>query len=122
MSITASSIQKKAIVTLRSTALIGAIVEKLYTPPAAEEISTAVTEFVSHLTLSDEDSVRQTCGDNFDAIAAAFADQSGVVANALAEQVAADAKGDFTAEVQAYADHLQYKHSLDNGTDAGAVK
>lgn len=122
MSIQASSFQKKAISTLRSAAIISAVVEQTYTAPSADEITGAVTEFVSHLTLTDEDTVKTALGDNFDKVAAAFADESGVVAKALADQVAADAKADFTAEVQAYADHLQYKHSQDNGTDAGTVK
>lgn len=110
MSIKASSIQKKALETLRGTAIINAIVEQTYVAPSDEEITGAVTEFVSHLTLTDEDTVKTVLGDNFDKVAAAFADESGVVAKALAEQVAADAKADFTAEVQAYADNLQYKH------------
>ncbi|WP_208952186.1 hypothetical protein [Rahnella sp. ChDrAdgB13] len=122
MSITVSSIQKKAVALLVGSPVIAAIVEQIYTAPAEDEINSAVTEFVGHLTLSDEDTVRQTCGDNFDVIAAAFAEQSGVVAKALAEQVAADAKADFTAEVQAYADHLQYKHSEDNGQNVTAGK
>jgi len=99
MSIQASNIQKKALVTLRSAAVISAIVEQTYTAPSDDEITGAVTEFVSHLTLVDEDSVKASLGDNFDKVAAAFSDESGVVAKALAEQVAADAKADFTAEV-----------------------
>lgn len=118
MYITSASIQKKAISTLRSAAIISAVVEQTWTAPSADEITGAVTEFVSHLTLTDEDTVKTALGDNFDKVAAAFADESGVVAKALADQVAADAKADFAAEVQAYADHLQYKHSQDDGQDA----
>lgn len=117
MSIQASSIQKKALVTLRSAAVISAIVEQTYVAPSDDEITGAVTEFVSHLTLIDEDSVKTSLGDNFDKVAAAFSDESGVVAKALAEQVAADAKADFTAEVQAYADSLQYKHGGEEVTE-----
>lgn len=117
MSIQASSIQKKALITLRSAAVISAIVEQTYVAPSDDEITGAVTEFVSHLTLTDEDSVKTSLGDNFDKVAAAFSDESGVVAKALAEQVAADAKADFTAEVQAYADGLQYKHGDEEVTE-----
>lgn len=117
--INAGSIQKKAIATLRSAAVVDAIVAKTYVAPSADDINAAVTEFVGHLTLSDEDAVRQTCGDNFDAIAAAFVDKSGVVATALTDQVASDVKEIYRASVQAYADHLQYKHSEDDGQDAG---
>lgn len=118
MPIKASSIQKKSLDTLRSTAIISAIVEQTYVAPTDAEITGAVTEFVSHLTLTDEEAVKTSLGDNFDKVAAAFADESGVVAKALAEQVAADAKADYTAEVQAYADNLQYKHG---GSEAEAT-
>lgn len=117
MSITSASIQKKAISTLRSAAVISAIVEQTYVAPADDEITGAVTEFVSHLTLTDEDTVKTALGDNFDKVAAAFADESGVVAKALADQVAADAKADFTAEVQTYADNLQYKHDSEEAAE-----
>ncbi|MGX5054341.1 hypothetical protein ACWKX9_11955 [Enterobacter asburiae] len=119
--ITAGSIQKKSIATLRSAAVVDAIVSKTYTAPSAEDISAAVTEFVDHLTLSDEATVRQSLGENFDAVAAAFADKSGVVAEALAQQVATDDKEAYRASVQTYADRLQYKHSEDNGQDTGTL-
>ncbi|WP_244319991.1 hypothetical protein [Enterobacter cancerogenus] len=119
--INAGSIQKKSIATLRSAAVVDAIVSKTYVAPSADDISAAVTEFVDHLTLSDEATVRQSLGENFDAVAAAFADKSGVVAEALAQQVANDDKETYRANVQAYADRLQYKHSEDNGQDAGAL-
>ncbi|WP_277973517.1 hypothetical protein [Pantoea agglomerans] len=116
MSITSASIQKKSLATLRSGAVISAIVDQTYIAPSDDEITGAVTEFVSHLTLTNEDAVKASLGDNFDKVAAAFSDESGLVAKALAEHVAADAKADYTAEVQAYADNLQYKHS---GSEAG---
>lgn len=79
--ISVSFIQRKTVITLRSSTIIDALIAQLYAAQLADDINAAVTEFVGHPTLSDED----TCGDNFDSIAAAFADQSGVVAKALAE-------------------------------------
>ncbi|KAA5938650.1 hypothetical protein F3I27_21395 [Pantoea sp. Bo_2] len=113
--IKASTIQRTALDTLRSDTIISSIAEQAYVAPSAEEVSTAVTEFVDHLTLSDEASVRQTCGSNFDVIAAAFTDKSGVVAKALTDKVISDDKEAFRADVQTYADHLQYKHGIDDG-------
>ncbi len=116
--IKASTIQRAALDTLRSDTIVNSIAEQAYVAPSSDEVSNAVTEFVDHLTLSDEVSVRQTCGSNFDVIAAAFTDKSGVVAKALSDKVIADDKEAFRADVQTYADHLQYKHGIDDGQAA----
>ncbi|EPY7114012.1 hypothetical protein ACXEHT_004906 [Klebsiella variicola] len=79
--ISVSSIQRKAVITMRSSTVIDVLIAQLYAAQLADDINAAVTEFAGHPTLSDED----ICGDNFNAIAAAFADQSGEVAKALAE-------------------------------------
>lgn len=113
--IKASTIQRAALDTLRSDTIVNSIAEQAYVAPSSDEVSNAVTEFVDHLTLSDEASVRRTCGSNFDVIAAAFTDKSGVVAKALTDKVIADDKEAFRADVQTYADHLQYKHGIDDG-------
>lgn len=65
-----------------------------------------------------EDKVKAACGDNFDKIQAAFADQAQGIAEKLADAVIDADKAEVEAQVQTYVDQLQYKHSIDNGQDA----
>lgn len=112
------NIQKAAITQLRSKAIVEGILAAIYTGPTKEDATAAATDFVNHLSLHDEDKVKTACGDNFDKIQAAFADQAQGIAEKLSDAVIDADKAEVEAQVQTYVDHLQYKHSIDNGQDA----
>ena len=112
------NIQKAAINQLRSKANVEGILAAIYTGQIREDATAAATDFVNHLSLHDEDKVKTACGDNFDKIQAAFADQAQGIAEKLADAVIDADKAEVEAQVQTYVDHLQYKHSIDNGQDA----
>lgn len=112
------NIQKAAITQLRSKSIVEGILAAIYTGPTKEEATVAATDFVNHLSLHDEDKVKTACGVNFDKIQAAFADQAQVIAEKLADAVIDADKAEVEGQVQTYVEHLQYKHSIDNGQDA----
>ncbi|GAA3911824.1 hypothetical protein GCM10022405_41280 [Gibbsiella dentisursi] len=114
------NIQKAAITQLRSKEIVNSILAAIYTGPTQEDATTAATDFVNHLTLHDEDTVKAACGDNFDKIQAAFADQAQSIAAKLADAVIDADKAEVETQVQTYVNNLQYKHSIDNGQDTAA--
>lgn len=111
------NIQKAAISQLRSKGVVDGILAAIYTGPTRDDATAAATDFVNHLTLHNEDSVRTACGDNFDKIQSAFADQAQGIAEKLADAVIDADKAEVEGQVQNYVDHLQYKHNIDNGQD-----
>lgn len=112
------NIQKAAITQLRSKAIVDNILAAIYTGPTRDDATAAATDFVNHLTLHNEASVRTACGDNFDKIQSAFAEQAQGIAEKLADAVIDADKAEVEGQVQTYVDNLQYKHSIDNGQDA----
>lgn len=114
------NIQKAALVQLRSKEIVSGILAAIYTGPTKEDATAAAVDFVGHLTLHNDDAVKTACGDNFDAIAAAFSDQAQTIAEKLADAVIDADKAETESQVQTYVDNLQYKHSIDNGQDAVA--
>lgn len=112
------NIQKAAITQLRSKVVVDGILAAIYNGPTRDDATAAATDFVNHLTLHNEDSVRTACGDNFDKIQSAFADQAQGIAEKLADAVIDADKAEVEQQVQTYIDNLQYKHSIDNGQDA----
>jgi len=111
------NIQKAAITQLRSKAIVDGILAAIYTGPTKDDATAAATDFVNHLTLHNEASVRTACGDNFDKIQSAFAEQAQGIAEKLADAVIDADKAEVERQVQTYVDNLQYKHSIDNGQD-----
>lgn len=111
------NIQKAAITQLRSNTIVEGILAAIYTGPAREDATAAATDFVNHLTLHNERQVKTACGDNFDKIQAAFADQAHSIAEKLADAVTDADKVEVEGQVQTYVNNLQYKHSIDNGQD-----
>lgn len=112
------NIQKTAITQLRSKAIMEDILAAIYNGPTRDDATAAATDFVNHLSLHDANKVKTACGDNFDKIQAAFADQAQGIADKLADAVIDADKAEVEAQVQTYVDHLQYKRSIDNGQDA----
>lgn len=111
------SIEKSAITQLRSNAIISLITDSVYSGYSAEDAQAAVTAFMGHLTLSDEDGVKAACGDYFDKIQAALTEQEQTIIIQLADKVIEDDKAAVKGLVQKYVNSLQYKHSIDNGQD-----
>lgn len=112
------NIQKAAITQLRSKVVVDGILAAIYTGPTKDDATAAATDFVNHLTLHNEASVRTACGENFDKIQSAFADQAQGIAEKLADAVIDADKAEVEQQVQTYVDNLQYKHSIDDGQDA----
>lgn len=112
------NIQKAAITQLRSKVVVDGILAAIYTGPTKDDATAAATDFVNHLTLHNEASVRTACGENFDKIQSAFADQAQGIAEKLADAVIDADKAEVEQQVQTYVDNLQYKHSIDNDQDA----
>lgn len=113
-----ANIEKATIAQLRSKVIVDGILAVIYTGPTKEDATTAATDFINHLTLHNEGSVRTACGDNFDKIQSAFADQAQGIAEKLADAVIDADKAEVEGQVQTYVDNLQYKHGIDNGQDA----
>lgn len=111
------NIQKAAITQLRGKEIVQGILAAIYTGPTKEDATTAAADFVNHLTLHNEDKVKAACGDNFDKIQQAFADQAQSIAEKLADAVIDADKAEVEGQVQTYVNSLQYKHSIDNGQD-----
>ncbi|THD43921.1 hypothetical protein ERD95_19645 [Enterobacteriaceae bacterium ML5] len=109
------NIQKAALAQLRSKEIVTGILAAIYTGSTKENATAAATDFVSHLTRHNEDAVKTACGDNFDAIAAAFSDQAQTIAEKLADAVIDADRAETESQVQTYVDNLQYKHSIDDG-------
>ncbi|ORM62217.1 hypothetical protein PRCB_03140 [Pantoea rodasii] len=116
------NIQKAAMTQLRSKEVVQIILASVYTGPTREDATAAATDFVNHLTLHNEASVRTACGDNFDRIQSAFAEQANSIAEKLADAVIDADKSGVESQIQTYVDNLQYKHSIDNGQDAANAK
>ncbi|WP_158781021.1 hypothetical protein [Pantoea sp. BAV 3049] len=111
------NIEKSAISALRSSALVTTITDAVYDGYTQEDAQAAVTEFLGHLTLSNEDAVKTACGDYFDKIQSALSEQEQTIATQLADKVIEDDKASVKSLVQKYVNSLQYKHSIDNGQD-----
>ncbi|KGT95290.1 hypothetical protein NG99_04530 [Erwinia typographi] len=111
------NIQKAAITQLRSKEVVAGILAAIYSGPTKEDATEAATDFVNHLSLHNEASVRTACGENFDKIQAAFTDQAQGIAEKLADAVIDADKAEAEGQVQTYVNNLQYKHSIDNGQD-----
>jgi len=115
------SIEKSAITQLRSNAIVSLITDAVYSGYTAEDAQAAVTGFMGHLTLSDEDSVKAACGDYFDKIQTALTEQEQTIVTQLADKVIEDDKAGVKGMVQKYVNSLQYKHSIDNGQDTPEI-
>lgn len=111
------NIQKAAITQLRSKVIVDGILAAIYIGPTKDDATAAATDFVNHLTLHNEAAVRTACGENFDKIQSAFAEQAQGIAEKLADAVIDADKAEVEGQVQTYVDNLQYKHSIDNGQD-----
>jgi hypothetical protein len=120
MSELTANMQKSAISALRSDAVVIAVLNSVYAGYSEEDARSAVKEFMTHLTLHDEENVKATLGDYFDPIQAAFATQEAEIAAQVTDQVIADDKAAVKGLVETYVRNLQYKHSIDNGQDTGA--
>lgn len=96
------NIQKAAITQLRSKTIVEGILAVIYTGPTREDATVAATDFINHLSLHDADKVKTVCGDNFDKIQAAFADQTQGIAGKLADAVVDACKAEVEAQVQTY--------------------
>lgn len=80
------NIQKAVIIQLRSKEIVQGILAAIYIGPAKEDATAAATDFVNHLTLHNEGKVKTACGDNFEKIQLAFADQAQSIAVKLAHR------------------------------------
>lgn len=108
------NIHNAAIIQLRSKAIVKGMLATIYTGPTKEDATAVATVFVNHLSLHDEEKVKTACGDNFDKIQAAFAEQAQDIAEKLAGAVIDADKAEVDAQVQTYVDYLQCRLQTPN--------